>query len=295
MGRQKKLKAERKVNKLNSTQKYPSSKLIVVGTLSAAVLGYVTYYSYSNYSTSEPVQVINESQEAFVYSLENRLNVARKDYPKRQYYLNNLLQGITIPYCSGVIYDHDGSKILDYLRSEMESFGIPKKELEEEIIKFQELQVKGGYYNANTPEILQLSGMNRDSKIFIGRRIFEFEELTYLTGEDIKHIIVAHEGRHVIQHAKGLGYLDREILFDSRNKGLIERKVVYEVAELDANYYGLKRILSGEFRVSKAYFEQTKHSFLLNYSKLYSVLPKSSDIQRSFINSSFEIVKDLIP
>ncbi len=291
MGRQRRLKAERRSHRVSTPQKKTSyKKYIAIGAFSVIGLGFGVYLA-NDYLAGKNVPV-KESKEAptLEMAVESQLNSARKDFTKRQAYLDNLLMGITIPHCSEVVYDHDGSKILDYIRAEMVSYSTPKKE-SEGIMRLHEQQFKGGYYDAKMPEILELSGMNRNSKIFLGRRIFE--DFVHLTDEEIKHMIVAHEGRHTIQHAKGLGYIDKNLLIDGVANGLIEKRVVYEIAELDANYHGLKRILSGEFKVSREYFEATKRHYYLNRARLENVLEESSAPQKRFIKAAFDNIKDL--
>ena len=295
MGKQRRLKAERRDSKRHITKsKNRLTRWVVAGAISFVGAGIGGYALYDNYYTKNTPIAIN-SREIQNRSLDNlvtqsQLKTARKDPAKRQHHLNQLLEGIKIPYCSEVVYDHDGSKILEYVRSEMLFYGTPSKEISQ-IIKSYESIYKGGYYDTKTPEILQLSGMNRSSKIFVGRRMYE--DFVNLEDSDLKHIFVAHESQHCLQHAKGLGYLDKNLLLDGVANGLIEKRVIYEIAELDANYHGLKRIFSGEFKVGKAYFEDTKNQYIQNHSRLHSVLKSSSYLQRKFILAAFEGVKDL--
>ena len=60
---------------------------------------------------------------------EDKLSL-RIDSEKRQEYLLELLEGIEIPYCSGVIYDHDGSKIIEGVKSDLKEYEGPSYSLE---------------------------------------------------------------------------------------------------------------------------------------------------------------------
>ncbi len=207
------------------------------------------------------------------------LEEARKNPEKRQAYLNWLLRTNQIPYCSGVIYDHDGSKIVEYVKAEVQL--IEKNPKLEEIMHPYENAFKGGNYDAKTPEILELSGLNKKSKIFIGRKMFE--EFGYLTEEDIKHIIVAHEGRHTEQHAKGLEYISKDRLLEAVHNNLIDNKVLYSIFEYDAIGYGLRRILSMEFPVSGFYSNMVKSDFINNGFFLTKSSINGSEFQRELI------------
>lgn len=219
---------------------------------------------------------------------DDRVSEARRNPEIRQVYLNELLNGREIPYCSGVVYDPEGIKIIGYIKSELEELGSAYSS--EKLIKPWEERFRNGNFDAKTPDVFDLSGKGRKSKIFLGRRLFEEE---FRTSEDIKHIIIAHEGHHVLQHAKGLEYMkSKDIVYGINNKSL-DHLLVREVIELDANYHGLKRIFSGEFDVSESYREETIEVYNTQKRRIKSVINRSSDLQRKLITTALEATKDL--
>lgn len=227
-------------------------------------------YQFDNHKS---ISIQNEEKEIYT------LNDARKNYIKRQKYLDDLLKGYNIPYCSGVVYDHDGSQIVDYVRQEALSVKTPD-EVEKIIQEYGE-PFKGGNFDAKTPEILQLSAQSKTSKIFIGRKMFE--EYLGFVDNDLRHIIVAHEGRHVEQHALGLEYLQKEELISGVNNNLIRFPVLYEVGEYDANAHSLRRVLSGEFKVSKTYLAEIIKNYTANGIHLILASKNASPMEHKMI------------
>ncbi len=91
----------------------------------------------------------------FLYNL----HVARE----RQKFIDNILNGAEIPFCSGVIYDHTGSKIRNFFKEA--TIGTD----EEYFIGGVAEQFKGGNYDMKTPDILNTSGKGEFAPIFVGR------------------------------------------------------------------------------------------------------------------------------
>ena len=214
------------------------------------------------------------------------LESARKNYLIRQKYLDSLLEKTSIPYCLGAVYDHHGTKIVDYLVERAAELESPEK-INEVLNEFKKQFIEGDY-DVKTPEILELSAKKQTSKIFIGRKIFE--ELLYLQDEDIKHIIVAHEGRHVEQHALGLEYLAKEEIIEGIHNGSIRLPVIYNAGEMDANAHGLIRIASGEFKVNKPYLITTIESYLISRQGLVEALKTASPIEQRLISNAINKV-----
>lgn len=209
----------------------------------------------------------------------------------RQKYLDDLLKTNQIPYCSGVVYDHTGDKIVDYIRSELASFSLSSSEKQAMLSSYAS-QFQGGKYDVKTPEILELSGKGRSSKIFVGRELFEV--YTNLTSQDIRHILVAHEGRHAYQHAQGPPFFPKEKLLEGAWNGLISSEVLYRSFEVDANYSAIKRVESGEFSVSKAHFNETKRKYMEDTRAIILATRKASPLQHELVESLLMSVRDLI-
>lgn len=216
------------------------------------------------------------------------------DSSKRQKYLEDLVRGIEIPFCSGVVYDNDGSQICDFVREEIRV--VEKDETEiEKIMREYEKQFRGGNYDAKAPEILELSELGRKTKIFVGRQIFEEPRFAYLTREDLKSILANHEAQHTIQFARGLGLEKKQEILSGFYSGQINQSIYYALGELDANYSELRRIFSGEFRVSQKYEEEVKRHFLMQYILLSASLGKSSPLQREIIERGLKRVEGILP
>jgi hypothetical protein len=114
---------------------WKNSGLVVA--LAAAVVGGAILYNYSG--RREPVPVAHTK-----ISLET----ARTNPSVRQAYLDNLLANTKIPHCSGVSYDHDGTKIIGYLESEIRKVG--ETNTESYITEYKKTFL-GGQYDAQTP------------------------------------------------------------------------------------------------------------------------------------------------
>ena len=211
------------------------------------------------------------------------LEEARREPKKRQRYLEQLVRD-KIPYCSGVVYDNDGTKITEYVLSEAKRVEKSKSELSR--IKDTYLnQFNGGNYDAKTPEVLELSALKENSKIFLGRELFENPIYESWTDEDIKFIISCHEARHCEQHALGLGLVENKVFIEGAKQEIIEGKVLYSLFEYDANAYALKSALNGRFNLSHNYLNLAKSNFI-NHGfalTLASAKTNSSQLQRELI------------
>ena len=260
--------------------------LTILGLAGAAVVSYSAIRWISEDSLDKARRDPEYHQDTILAS-EDSLDRARRDSEKRQEYLLDLVDINEIPYCSGIVYDHNGTKIIEHIKLELEDYEGPAYSLDE-VIAPHEKQFKDGDFMARVPDIFDLSGRGRHTKIFMGRVLFEDQETT---PPDLKHTIVAHEGRHVLQYAKGLEFMEKEILLKGFRVGLIHRPVLYEVGELDANYHGLKRIDSGEFKVTEGYHQFVIRKYNTNKNKLKSILNRSSDIQKRLINNALEACK----
>ncbi|MAF35213.1 hypothetical protein CMO91_05185 [Candidatus Woesearchaeota archaeon] len=197
---------------------------------------------------------------------------------QREAHLEKLLSGTEIPHCEGVVYDHNGDKIIAYTRSEYEELGQTGPTIEA-YINAQKRDVAGGRFHAITLDLFEYSGRERSTKIFVGRRLFE----NRTDDRDKKHAIVALQGHHVQQHAKGLPYLSTEKIVEGVRKGLIDKPVLYEICALEANYQGLQKIDSGEFPVTKKYHGNLKIAYNRNVSRLLTKVGTGSAIQRDLV------------
>lgn len=229
------------------------SNLITIACLSVGlVAGAITVWPWLNHE-SKPI-----AQKESVLLAE-----ARRNETKRQAYLDDLLKGVKIPYCACVRYDHDGSKLIEYVRTQFVLEG--KSEMEAEKLARPHLEeLEHGHFDIKTPTLLTLAGKGLTSPIFVGRKVFE--KYNDWIDEDIKHAIIVHEARHVYQHAKGFDGISVETF--RKWVGQTSHEVAYDYFEIDAQIVALKSIFSGEYRVSDAYLKETKKSYVLSYGNL---------------------------
>lgn len=218
------------------------------------------------------------------------LTIGRVAHPERQSFLDDLVTYTDIPFCAGIVYDHSGDKIIAYVRNDMRSMGTDKKLIDSLVREYEE-RYAGGDYRAKTPTILDLSGQDRHTKIFVGRNFFE--EYTHYTDEDMRCTLVAHEGRHVYQHAKGMEHLKKETIVQAFNDGRLHHIFLYELNELDANYHELKRIQTGEFKVSPAYRKDVRETYDENLMKLRLVTNRGDPLMQRLVKHYLDKVKDL--
>ena len=219
---------------------------------------------------------------------QDQFEEARKHPEKRQAYLDRLFGNGKIPYCDGVIYDEDGLKIIEFLKEEIRAFG--ETPTDQHLIQFKNI-FKGGNYEAKTPEVFQLGGKGRSTKIFLGKKHFEEQELT---AQDFKHIIQVHEAKHAYQHGKGISQIiPVEEIVKGYKSGLIDQPVLYEIGELDANFYGLKAIQSGEYKLSKHQEQITQRNYETNKRRLQSISGRGSNIQNQLVKEVLETASKL--
>lgn len=213
------------------------------------------------------------------------LDQARTNSAVRQSYLDNLLTNSQIPNCTGVVYDHDGTKIISYLESELARMGVKKtdKEFEEYRGAFEMYRKTflGGKFDAQTPEIVEQSEIGEKSPIFVGRDLFE--KYPYLNDADIRTILTVHEKTHVSQHANGLGYIKRDEILAVGETGRLRAETLYAIFELDAVAAELKATLQNPSIHSKEYIATTKKMFMGYTFSLVKASKEVPEKQRDMI------------
>ncbi len=208
---------------------------------------------------------------------------AKKHTNYRKRFLENLVDGISIPYCDGVVYDPTGKRIREWYTSELQALGLTWDNVEGALGTGLDT-LNTGWYDLKTPDIPDNAGKNRHTKIFIGRKIFDSK--MFADAEEIKQSIVAHEGRHAAQYGEGLKYLPKNALVNGLNTGSINAQVVYNIYEYDANAHEIARTLAGEFKVSNDYIEKRKRVFREVDSFLVNALKNASPEQEHAIRET---------
>jgi len=228
--------------------------LLAVGIFSLGLLG---FYQQSKIEEKSEMPVGIERKVNGRITLED----ARRDKSLRQEYLNQIIGTNSIPYCDGVVYDDDGRKLKKYTTQ------ITGGIVSEEITGSLDGKIEDKY-DSKTPDLIERSGIDEKAKIFIGAKMFENPNYKHLTEEDIKEGIIAHEGQHVMQHAKGINYLQREEILEGIKKGDLNSNLLYGVMEIDANAHELQRIFNGEFNVSSNQLYNLKRVFMAGNNAL---------------------------
>ncbi len=218
-----------KTSKISKIRKTLNTALSLIAASTLSYMAY-DYYSTNSQKTNYLEQKNYNKLETAVLSPE--LAEAIKYPQKRQDYLDNLTRNSKLPYCSGIIYDPTGEKLVNYLLTLAKSKGLTEEDMKEGLIEARRSTANGNF-DMKTPEILNFMGQGIKSKIFVGKEIFKGE----YSESEIKSGIVDHEERHAEQIARGmgeLGYLDTKTLIESVTSGEISVDCFYDIGELDA-------------------------------------------------------------
>jgi len=213
-------------------------------------LGVILTSSKTNY---QPNKIKNAPQYIQTSPKKEKITIAqaKTDPAKRQAYLDQLVANTTIPYCNGIIYDNDGNKILEHTHQDLITQNVDAKTIDF-ILNTRKQQMQEHPYLAITPHSYFTRRKNEPGKIFFGPDIFKRE--AYQNDADFKATI-AHETRHLLQHAKGLpfDYLLGKDLKEQFASGNISMEDFEMVGELDAYFTVLEEIKNGKYLVSQQY------------------------------------------
>ena len=224
------------------------------------------------------------------FSSSVTLSDARTNASVRQRFLNALVKKDEIPGCSGVVYDHDGHTIIQYIQQQAElterALGLSgsRQIIGEDLEGF-----RGGNYDVKTPDILELSGQGKSVPIFVGRQFFESKECSYLTTPEMRAVLVFHEGEHVRQHREGFPYLSKQEIRESLENKTLDSLVLYESYEYDARIREVPRVLSSS-SLSWYFKEDVKARFLASGFYLTKSSKDASPIQRSLVERLYTVV-----
>ncbi len=218
-----------------------------------------------------------------VNSVSPSFEEAKTNANVRQKFLDNLLATNTIPYSEEVVYDHDGSGIINQYYKFLNIAGASKEDAKMIGSTFESL--RGGKFDVKTPEALELRSRGLKTKIFVGREVFEEGRFGYMNAEDFKHLIVSHAGRHAERYSKGSSYLSTEKAVQGVRNGTLRPQVLYALDDYDATANDLRNIKSGQFKVSQIYSNSHNASFL-KAGLLLTVASKSaSPLELEAINT----------
>lgn len=209
---------------------------------------------------------------------------ARAHPELRQHYLDQLIGTNQIPYCTGVVYDHDGSKIIGFYEQAHASRGGIAEVIGPAIASF-----RGGMYDLKTPDILNDAGKEGSLSIFVGREVFEGSAFAYFTEPDLAHCIRYHEGRHCVQHAQGLPFIAPAQLLEGLNQRTIHPLTAYHLAEYDALAHELKAGLTHE-QLGERYVHETRAKYVKTGHDLsLRTAQTSSALERELIPRALEV------
>lgn len=208
--------------------------------------------------------------------------------PERKEYLEELVKGAQMPYCVKVVYDHDGTAGINYLR-ELVSLCNATMADQEAAVRQSSLYFTNGNYDAKTPELLELAGTGRKSAIFVGRQFFENPEFRAYTANDLRHIITIHEYHHAVQHAKGLPWCSVAELKEAHNQTALGPNIIYSVYELDALHADFKDITG----CSERLVSDQKNTFNKYSSFVLRIYNECTPLQKKIVRSVLDQVKDI--
>ncbi|MBI5393320.1 hypothetical protein HZA96_05615 [Candidatus Woesearchaeota archaeon] len=271
-----------------------NSKIPLIALLSSIGIVAIVNSCDDKEITKSPPSIVYLSPEEKVITLA----AAKADSTKRQAYLDKLVAASKIPFCNGIVYDNDGSKILRYTKQDLIAQNLDAKTIDS-LINARKQDLKERLYLAITPHSYFTRGRDESGKIFIGPDLFDRE--AYQIDGDYKATI-AHEARHLLQHAKGLpfDYLLGENKGDESKikelifKGELRIYCFEMVGELDAYYETLQRIQKKEFLVSDMHLE----SIINNYRNLRKTIERNLNIPASsteelFLTAVLDRMKEL--
>ncbi len=221
------------------------------------------------------------------------LEQAQVDPSLRQTYLGQLIAGKKLPYCNSVVYDHDGSKLLEHTYQDLIRQGLDK-ETADKIIAVKKQQIGDGSYAAMTPHSHFTRGRGESSTIFIGRRVFE-QGIHQI--EDDVAATIDHETRHAVQAAEGLP-LDY-MLGDVKQaifSGMVRMDTFENIGELDAYYHLLEKIKikQGKYHVSTTYLKFVESKVIDYYNRLLERRKELIlQLERKLIDVALALVKEM--
>ncbi len=211
---------------------------------------------------------------------------ARKDYTKRQLFLDNLVDVRQIPGCEGVIYDHYGTNIVNFYQRLVRGNDTTNDFIR--IFVGDSLnEMSNGDYDLRTPGILERDLSNFEIPIFAGRKVFEGSRFNKVAEEDLRAIIIAHEGYHIKQQRDKIFYLPREQIISGLVSGLINSEVLYYVGEYDAQAHEFATIRLGKIKVSKEHYNRTFERLKVTEDFLKDAYQTSSTLQQAMISNVF--------
>ncbi|MBI3334444.1 twin-arginine translocation signal domain-containing protein [Candidatus Pacearchaeota archaeon] len=199
---------------------------------------------------------------------------------KRQRFIDELLQDSEIPFCSGVVYDHTGSKIIRFYTEATRD-----SDEKDTFIGGEAEEFAGGDYDVKTPDVLQTAGQGESVPIFIGRQLFDSPLFSYYTSEDIRHILIAHEGHHCLQHAKGMKFISPKEILQGLDSEQLHPSLLYYAMEYDAYIHDFPRALRGEFKVSRHHLEDWKRRFVETRNRFESARKIARPLELRIIHS----------
>ncbi len=279
----KKMQIQQKERELRAQSAHSRRRFITYGAVGLGLTGVALGLGGVWYGTRKATSLVAPVAKSVPAQQRSALAVtftdAQKDPTLRQAYLTQLIGTNTIPFCTGVVYDHDGSAMQGYYKKVGATDFIQKVDV-----------VRGGDYDMKTPDVLNTAGRGESVPIFVGRQLFDAQAFAYMVPEDIRHVLIAHEGHHCHQHAQGLSYLSPEGALQGLNDETIHPTFWYFIAEQDAYLHDLPRLLRGEFKGSEYHVNDSKRRFIENGLNL----TKASRIARPLELRLFQGVMEAI-
>ncbi len=251
----------------------PSKAFALINASIALAIGSAIYLHQSNtLPEARHTNSLSPSSISLEQTVTNAISFeyARQNASVRQAYLNQVIEKKNMPYCSAVVYDHDGNSISNYFWNAISKLE-PNKTTVLNLVKEQQVSIRKQQLHMQVPDILQLSGQGNKVPLFVSRRFFEDSSTTYLANEEVRNVIEGHEGRHTEQHALGLPYFSRERLISGIQSSNILPLVAFAITELDADGHALLSAVQGKHKVREAYVQGLQSRFMMGQKTLLAI------------------------
>lgn len=303
-------------------------RILTAGVITVTgAVSWVGYNLYQRFLQLKEVQeqLLAEHEEALQLNaatdISDALRDARKNPAERQKYLDELIDINQLPFCEGVVYDHDGSKVIDYGKAQ-----VKKLDLDDPVYRpFLEKMVQqiAGFQLPLTPEVRErlreqmvnnmegfrqrstntnyvaivftpviMRGRGYKAKIFVSKIMFEGDHLLP-TDDEIKWGLREHEYRHVLQHTLGMNadlVLPDHISYHLLREDIHSETATY-VQELDAEQQALQATQKGNYHLRTAWLRGNVKLYIMHIGLLTSQYVLSHGVERTYIGAALEGTK----
>lgn len=156
---------------------------------------------------------------------------------KRQAFLENVVQDLTLPYVEKVEYDHDGTKKLQYVDIIAQRHSSPGQV---NLAGPRPLLGSSGNYEVAILNAIPDIGKGYKSPIFFGTALFDNSQYKSYGALEFKDILLKLNKHAQIYHS-GFPNIDSNLLGEKVKSGELNPMIVYALSEIDADLYCLHK------------------------------------------------------